>query len=167
MTRGIILALVLGAVWGFVVAVTLGISVTLAFGVDATLTSLAATVAGIFGTAAYLLSGTRFQGRWPFFIGMAAYALPLCLLTYFAPMGLSLATDTILSLIILLSLSAITIGCIAIAFHKRDWRDLNRYRYEEVLGRALKGLGFVFFTAIVLLILMSSCSRISTLAALS
>jgi len=98
---------------------------------------------------------------------MAAYALPLCLLTYFAPMGLSLATDTILSLIILLSLSAITIGCIAIAFHKRDWRDLNRYRYEEVLGRALKGLGFVFFTAIVLLpfyaMLMTSFKKQSEL----
>ena len=152
MVRGLALAIILGAIWGAVTAVVLGVSVTLAFGVNASMTTTAALIAGIPGAVALLLARDwAGSARVQFVIAMAVYALVLCLLTGFAPLGVAFSVAPITAGLVLLTLAATTIGAIAIAFHKRDWRTLNRYRTEEVISRALKGLGFVFFTAIVLL----------------
>ncbi|MEL6103254.1 MAG: carbohydrate ABC transporter permease, partial [Pseudomonadota bacterium] len=152
MRRGIILATALGAIWGFVVSVVFGVGITLVFGTEAAMTPLAATLAGIAGAFGWLLADqirNDLTGRW--MIGGGAYVVVTLLLTFFAPLGISFGARPITGLLVLVALTGLTVGAVALAFRKRDWRTLNRYRSEEVLGRALKGLGFVFFTTIVLL----------------
>ena len=152
MRRGIILATALGAIWGFVVSVVFGVGITLVFGTEAAMTPLAATLAGIAGAFGWLLADqirNDLTGRW--MIGGGAYVVVTLLLTFFAPLGISFGARPITGLLVLVALTGLTVGAVALAFRKRDWRTLNRYRSEEVLGRALKGLGFVFFTNIVLL----------------
>ncbi|MEM8789810.1 MAG: carbohydrate ABC transporter permease [Pseudomonadota bacterium] len=151
MGRGLGLGLVLGlgAVWGFVIAVVFGVAITLVFGVAATLTGWQAALAGIAASFAWL--SLRMPARPRFAVAIAVYALVLCLLTYFAPLGFAFGDRSLGAVMVLLALGFLTVGAVAAAFHGRDWRDLNRYRFEEVLGRALKGLGFVFFGTIVLL----------------
>lgn len=146
MARGLILAVLLGAVWGFVVSVVLGVSVTLVFGMDAAMTPWAAAVAGVAGAFGWLLPGRAGAKA---AAGLGAYAVVILLLTYFAPLGVALGVRPVQGVLILAGLAVCTVGAVAVAFRGRDWRKLNRYRMEEVLGRALKGLGFVFFTAIV------------------
>ncbi len=148
MQRGLILGVSLGAVWGFVVAVVLGVSITLVFGVPATLTAMAAMVAGIVGALTFLLTGT---GRRGFLMGAVAYAFVLLALTLAAPLGFGLVERPLSAVLVLLTLAICTIGPIAISFHGRVWNTLNRYRTEEVLTRTFKGLGFIFFAAIVIL----------------
>ncbi len=152
MARGLTLASILGAIWGFVTAVVLGISITLVFGVGTEMTALAALVAGIPG-AVILLFGRDlgWSGRTAFLVAMLVYSVFICALTGLAPLGVPLGTLPVTGVLATLTLAAITVGAIAIAFHERDWRSLNRYRMEEVIGRTLKGLGFVFFGSIVLL----------------
>ncbi len=168
MARGVVLAVILGAVWGFVAAVVVGVSVTLVFGVNASMTASAALIAGIPGALA-LLFARQVTGNptAQFCIGMAVFSVVLVLLTGFAPLGLPLGEVPITSLLVLATLAATAMGAVAIAFRKKDWRALNRYRMEEVLIRALKGLGFVFFTAIILLpfyaMLMTSFKKQSEL----
>ncbi|MEL6243518.1 MAG: carbohydrate ABC transporter permease [Pseudomonadota bacterium] len=152
MRRGIILATALGAIWGFVVSVVFGVGITLVFGTEAAMTPLTATLAGIAGAFGWLLADqirNDLTGRW--MIGGGAYVVVTLLLTFFAPLGISFGARPITGLLVLVALTGLTVGAVALAFRKRDWRTLNRYRSEEVLGRALKGLGFVFFTTIVLL----------------
>ncbi|MDJ0631309.1 MAG: carbohydrate ABC transporter permease [Rhodobacter sp.] len=152
MARGLVLGVVLGAIWGFVTAVVIGVSVTLVFGVDASMTALSALIAGIPGAVALLFARDITPNAWmQFLIGMAVYAVVLVALTGLAPLGLPLGTVPVTSVLVLATLAATTIGAVALAFHKMDWKALNRYRMEEVLIHALKGLGFVFFTAIILL----------------
>ena len=168
MARGITLAMILGAIWGFITAVVVGVSATLVFGIDASLTTAGALIAGIPGALAFVIA-REFTGsfRAQFGIGMAAYAAVLLLLTDFAPLGLAFGSAPVSASLVLLTLSSITTGAIAIAFHKKDWKTLNRYRLEEVISRALKGVGFVFFSAIVLLpfyaMLMTSFKKQSEL----
>ena len=152
MTRGIILAFVLGGVWGAVNAVLIGVGITLVFGAAAEMTTIAAFFAGIAGAFVWLASDHYATGVY-LRLGLAgfAYALTICLLTCFAPLGIALADRPVAGVLVLVSLAITTVGAVAIAFRARDWTTLNRYRAEEVLIRALKGFGFVFFTAIVLL----------------
>ena len=152
MQRGIILATALGAIWGFVVSVVFGVGITLVFGTEAAMTPIASTLAGIAGAFGWLMADqirNDLTGRW--IIGGGAYVIITLLLTFFAPLGISFGARPLTALLALIALTVLTVGAVALAFHKRDWRTLNRYRSEEVLGRALKGLGFVFFTTIVLL----------------
>ncbi len=152
MTRGIILAFVLGGVWGAVNAVLIGVGITLVFGAAAEMTTFAAFFSGIAGAFVWLASDRYATGVY-LRLGLAGigYALTICLLTYFAPLGIALADRPVAGVLVLVSLAITTVGAVAIAFRARDWTTLNRYRAEEVLIRALKGFGFVFFTAIVLL----------------
>ncbi len=152
MARGITLAAVLGGIWGFIAAIVLGISVTLVFGVDTEMTATAALIAGI-PAAVSLLFGRDlgWSGRTAFLVAMLVHAVTFCLLTQLSPLGLPLGKVPVTGVVVALTLAAVTVGAIAIAFHERDWRSLNRYRMEEVIARTLKGLGFVFFGSIVLL----------------
>ncbi|MCY4315195.1 MAG: carbohydrate ABC transporter permease [Roseovarius sp.] len=152
MARGLALATVLGAIWGFVTATVAGISATLVFGVNTDMTSSAAMIAGIPAAVGHQLARDfGFGGRSSFIAAMVIFTAVLCALTGFAPLGLSLIDAPITSGATVSTLAALTIGVIAISFHGKDWRSLNRYRIEEVVGRTLKGLGFVFFGSIVLL----------------
>ncbi len=152
MVRGLALATILGAIWGFVAATIVGISATLVFGVDTELTAVSALIAGVPG-AVLLLFGRDlgWSNRTASVVSVLVYTVALCLLTQMAPLGLPLGAMPVTSILATLTLGALTIGAVAIAFHGKDWRSLNRYRMEEVIARALKGLGFVFFGGIVLL----------------
>ncbi len=152
MVRGLALATILGAIWGFVAATIVGISATLVFGVDTELTVVSALIAGVPG-AVLLLFGRDlgWSNRTASVVSVLVYTVALCLLTQMAPLGLPLGVMPVTSILASLTLGALTIGAVAIAFHGKDWRSLNRYRMEEVIARALKGLGFVFFGGIVLL----------------
>ncbi len=152
MTRGIILAFALGGVWGAINSIVIGVGITLVFGVSAEMTTLAAIVAGIVGAFAWLMSERYSDGLYVrMTLACLAYAIVISLLTFFAPLGIALGGRPIVGVLILVALAVTTVGCVAIAFRARDWKTLNRYRAEEVLIRALKGVGFVFFTTIVLL----------------
>ena len=152
MARGLALSAILGAVWGFVAAAVLGISVTLVFGTDTEMTAVAALIAGIPAAVSLLLGrDLGWSGRTAFLIAMLVHAVVLCALTQLAPLGLPLGAVPVTGTLVTLTLAAVTVGAIAIAFHQRNWRSLNRYRMEEVVIRTLKGLGFVFFGSIVLL----------------
>ncbi len=152
MVRGVVLAAILGAIWGFVTATVVGISVTLVFGVGTEMTAVAALVAGIPGAVCLLFGrDLGWSGRTAFLVAMLVYAVVLCLLTQLAPLGLPLGAVPVTGVVVTITLAALTIGAIAIAFRGKDWSSLNRYRMEEVIARTLKGLGFVFFGSIVLL----------------
>ena len=152
MVRGLALASVIGAIWGFVTATVVGISATLVFGVGTEMTAFAAMIAGIPAAVIHqILRSLGVGSLLSFIVAMLTFALALCVLTDFSPLGLSLIDAPITASTTVLTLAALTIGVIAISFHGKDWRSLNRYRVEEIVGRTLKGLGFVFFGSIVLL----------------
>ncbi len=152
MGRGLALGAVLGLVWGFVVCVVVGVCITLVFGIPASMTAPAATIAGLAGALAWLFAGDGVRSPYlRLAIGILVYILLLCLLTYFAPLGLGLGARPFTAVLALLILGLATVGAVALAFSGKDWRHLNRYRSEEVIIRGLKGFGFVFFMAIVLL----------------
>jgi len=152
MLRGVLLAIGLGAVWGAVTSIVIGVSITLALGVAASMTPMAATLAGVAGAFAWLLSDRLWKGIYSrLALALAVYALVICVLTYFSPLGIDLASRPFTGLAVLCALALATVGSVALAFRGKHWRTLNRYRCEEVLIRGFKGLGFVFFVAIVVL----------------
>ena len=61
--KALLLGVLLGALWGAVNAVVLGIAITLVFGTPATLTALSAALAGAAGAATWLLLDGRRAGR--------------------------------------------------------------------------------------------------------
>ena len=152
MTRGIALAIFLGGVWGAINAIVIGVGITLVFGTAAEMTTFAALFAGIAGAFGWLMSNRYATGLFPrLALASFVYALVICLLTFFEPLGIALTDRPVTGVSVLAALAITTVGAVAIAFRARDWTTLNRYRAEEVLIRALKGFGFVFFTTIVLL----------------
>ncbi len=151
--RGIVLAVIFGALWGYIAAIVLGVSITMVFAVPAALTGWAAAAAGIVGALAWLLldnagrSGPYDTRR--LVIAMIAYAIVLLLLTFFAPLGFALGERPVGGVLVLLVMSIVTVLAVAACFDDAPWRELRRYKFETVVLRGLKGFGFVFFTVIV------------------
>ncbi|MHA1548005.1 MAG: carbohydrate ABC transporter permease [Alphaproteobacteria bacterium] len=151
--RGILLAIVFGAVWGYLGAIILGVSVTLVFNTPAELTGWAAAGAGVTSGLAWLFLDNNGQTA-PYDrrrLGGAAlaYAIVFLLLTFFSPLGFAVAERPIGALLILITLGLVTAAAVAACFGDAPWRALRRYKLETVILRGLKGFGFVFFTVIV------------------
>lgn len=170
MARGLFLGLLTGGVWGLVCAVVGGLGLTLAFGLPAQLSGLASAAAGTGMAWLWLASAGRIQSAPARAAAcIAAGSVIHCLLTYFEPLGLSVASDPLTAVPALVALNGAILLAVFAAFRDRDWKVLNRYRLEEVVLRNLKGLGFVFFASVVLLpfyaMLMTSFKKQSELLA--
>ena len=171
--RGFALGAGLGLVWGFVNAVVLGVAITLVFGAPATLTGLAAALAGVAGAAAWMLLDDQGKAapydRRRLATAMVTFAIVFALATFFSPLGFEFADRPVGAILVLLGLSAVTVIAVAGSFGDRVWRMLRRYKFELVVMRSLKGLGFVFFSVIVIFpfyaMLMTSFKKQSELLA--
>lgn len=148
--RWIVVSL-LGLVWGLVVTVLGAFAAPLVLGVQTALTAFPGAIAG-WGAAIVWLAA---PAHWPrgvnLLAGTIAFGLLLCLLTAFAPLGMALGAYPLWAPVLLVVLGVATTGAVAAAIGDAAQAALNRYRLEQILIRALKGLGFVFFTVIVVL----------------
>lgn len=119
----------------------------------AALTGIASALAGAVGAVVWLLADrggkASFRDRTRFGIGVAAYAVTLSLATFFAPLGFSFGDRPVGAVLVLLALGGLTTYAVAACFAEAAWRDLKRYKLEQVLIRGLRGIGIVFFAAIV------------------
>ncbi|MEO1746467.1 MAG: carbohydrate ABC transporter permease, partial [Pseudomonadota bacterium] len=152
MTKGLVIGTGLGLIWGFVISVLVGISLTLVFGVQASMTAWQAGLAGGAAALTWLFAGQGGdQSPRRYAIAALVFAVVLLALTFVAPLGISPDNRPLAAVFALVLMAGLTVLAIGIPFTGKDWRTLNRYRAEEVVTRALKAFGLVFFSVIVIL----------------
>ena len=154
---GFIAAVLLGAFWGIVWMVVIGLVFTL-FSGDASAPQLTyAALSGGVGAAIYVLSPLRTRDR-PKARGAAVQAsmivaiFAVLMLTTFAhPFGLSLADTTGLQLLALAGFLVAMWWSIVAALHDQTCGHVGRYHLEVIFLRFMKGLGLTLFTIVVAL----------------
>ena len=145
-----LLALPIGAIWGAVWMIVIGVLLMLVSGAIAVPPVGSAALVGL---AAGLLALSRFDRVVPSraMFGVLVVAILLLLVTLARPFGPSLATGTTYQIAALLLFAAlVTLSCHA-CLAGYDGSSVSRYRLEVLLIRVLKGLAFVVFTAMVVL----------------
>ncbi len=148
---GFILGTLSGALWGIIAITLAGISLTLITGLPATPIVMAGLLAGAANAAIIMMRAKKRRGNALYLIAFAVSFLVMMLMSFAAPFSLSL------SVVPFVQASAIVLVCLAITLGNRaaigdiDGGFLRRYTIEVLLVRVLKGLGFVFFTIIVVL----------------
>ncbi|VAW20404.1 Inner membrane ABC transporter permease protein YcjP [hydrothermal vent metagenome] len=148
---GFILGTLSGALWGLIAIAIAGISLTLITGLPATPLVMAGLLAGAANGAIILLRPKKMRNTALYLTAFAASFLVMMLASFAAPFSLSL------SVVPVIQAAAIALVCLAITLGNRaaigdiDGGSLRRYTIEVLLVRVLKGLGFVFFTIIVVL----------------
>ncbi len=148
---GFILGTLSGALWGSIAITIAGISLTLITGLPATPQVLSGLLAGAAGAATVMsrVKKNRTNGLY-----LAAFGLTLIVMmlaSFAAPFSLALSQAA--------TAQAIAVGlvCVAITFANRvaigdiEPGMIRRYTVEVIIVRVFKGLGFVFFTIIVVL----------------
>lgn len=148
---GLLLALMSGLIWGVIAIVITGISLTLITGLAATPIMSAGALAGAVNAA--IIVARRPKNRTPglYLVAFAAVVIVMMLVSFGMPFSLSFSQNA--------AIQAFGVGLIAIAitFANRmcliDAHSgmLKRYSFDLVIVRVLKGLGFVFFSVIVIL----------------
>ncbi len=149
--NGFILGVLSGALWGLIATTLAGISITLVTGLAATPVLAAGLLAGT-ASAGTVLMRPRVQRTQPAYISAFFVTIVVFLLTSFAePFSQSLAVAPLQQAIaILVVCGAITLAN-ATCLHDVEAGMIKRYAVEVLLTRVFKGLGFVFFTVIVVL----------------
>ena len=127
------------------VLMSLGPSAPMVFNVPAALTGWQAALAGVAGGLAWLFLDNRGQtgpyDRRRLATAIVIYAIVLLLLTFFAPLGFTLADRPVGAILVLVGLGWSTVAAVAGCFADAPWRALRRYKLEEVILRGLKGFG--------------------------
>ncbi|MCC9624447.1 carbohydrate ABC transporter permease [Thalassospira sp. MA62] len=148
---GLLLGLISGLIWGVIAIAITGISLTLITGLSATPIISAGAIAG--AVNAGIILSRRPKDRTPglFIVAFVAVVIAMMIVSFGAPFSLSFSQSPLIQ--------AVGIGIIAFAVtfaNRMCLRDahagmLKRYSFDLVIVRVLKGLGFVFFSVIVIL----------------
>lgn len=149
--NGFVLGVLSGALWGLIATTLAGISITLVTGLAAAPVLIAGLLAGL-ASAGAILARPRIQRTQPAYISAFIVTTVVFLLASFAePFSQSLAVAPLQQAIaIIVVCGAITLAN-ATCLHDVESGVIKRYAVEVLLARVLKGLGFVFFTVIVVL----------------
>lgn len=148
---GFILGMLSGALWGTIAVVLAGITLTLVTGLPATPVVLTGLLAGAVN-AGIVMSRPKGQRSAALYLAAFAAAVITLLLASFAqPFSLPIAVAPAAQAF------AIALICAAMTFANKTCLDdigtgsIGRYMTEVLFVRVLKGLGFIFFTVIVVL----------------
>ena len=154
---GFIAAILLGAFWGAIWMVVIGLIYTLFAGEASAPQVLVAALAGAVGAAIYVLAPVKTRDR-PKARGtglkavLAVVVLAILLaVTFGEPFGLSMLYNTLYQIVALAAFVAAVGWSIVAALHDQPAGNIGRYHLEVVFLRFMKGLGLTLFTIVVAL----------------
>ena len=154
---GFIAAILLGAFWGAIWMVVIGLIYTLFAGEASAPQVLVAALAGAVGAAIYVLAPVKTRDR-PKSRGtglkavLAVVVLAILLaVTFGEPFGLSMLYNTLYQIVALAAFVAAVGWSIVAALHDQPAGNIGRYHLEVVFLRFMKGLGLTLFTIVVAL----------------
>ena len=149
--NGFFAAVLTGAVWGFVWMVVIAVVFMLVSGAITTPPVIDATVAGALAGGIHSLL-VQIRSRITRDLAVfSSFILALIGTTAGRPLGLPLTTELVYQLIAFVILIALVGLSISRCLQQMAGSNLTRYQLEVILIRNLKGVGFVFFSVIVLL----------------
>ena len=148
---GLLLALISGLIWGVIAIVITGISLTLITGLAATPIISAGALAGAVNAAIIISRAPKNRTPGLYLVAFAAVVIAMMLVSFGMPFSLSFSQNS--------ATQAFGVGLIALAItfaNRMCLMDahsgmLKRYSFDLVIVRVFKGLGFVFFSVIVIL----------------
>ncbi|WP_404401454.1 carbohydrate ABC transporter permease [Pelagibacterium halotolerans] len=148
---GFVLALLVGALWGVIAVVTSGIAITLMTGLAATPVVLAGAIAGAASAGVIVTRDPDLRTQAVSLGAFLAAVVGLLATSFAAPFSQTLGVAPVIQAVaIALVCGAVTLGNLA-CLSGIEAGNLNRYRIEVLLARVFKGVGFVFFTVMVVL----------------
>ncbi len=148
---GFVLGTLSGALWGTIAITIAGISLTLITGLPATPQVLSGLLAGAAGAATVLSRAKKTRTNALYLAAFGVSLVVMMLASFAAPFSLALSEASLTQAV------AVALVCLGITFANRvaigdiDAGMIRRYTVEVLLVRVFKGLGFVFFTIIVVL----------------
>ncbi|NIZ01656.1 carbohydrate ABC transporter permease [Thalassospira lucentensis] len=148
---GLLLGLISGLIWGVIAIVITGISLTLITGLAATPIISAGALGGAVNAAIIISRPPKKRTPGLYLVAFAAVVIAMMLVSFGMPFSLSFSQSS--------AIQAFGVGLIAMAItfaNRMCLIDahagmLKRYSFDLVIVRVLKGLGFVFFSVIVIL----------------
>lgn len=148
---GLLLGLISGLIWGVIAIVITGISLTLITGLAATPIISAGALGGAVNAAIIISRPPKKRTPGLYLVAFAAVVIAMMLMSFGMPFSLSFSQSS--------AIQAFGVGLIAMAItfaNRMCLIDahagmLKRYSFDLVIVRVLKGLGFVFFSVIVIL----------------
>ena len=148
---GLLLGLISGLIWGVIAIVITGISLTLITGLAATPIISAGALGGAVNAAIIMSRPPKKRTPGLYLVAFAAVVIAMMLVSFGMPFSLSFSQSS--------AIQAFGVGLIAMAItfaNRMCLIDahagmLKRYSFDLVIVRVLKGLGFVFFSVIVIL----------------
>ena len=146
-----LLAPLVGALWGFVWMIVVGVLLMLVSGAIAAPPVGAGTLAGAVAGAVLIAFPPSARNAKIVAIAALAVALVLLLLTFAAPFGLPLDAVPIHQAVALAALAGVVAYSTHRCFRGYAAGSASRYRLEVLLIRVLWGLAFVVFTVMVAL----------------
>lgn len=144
-------AAVIGAIWGAVWMVLVGITLMLVSGVVALPQVGIALIIGAFTAVAYTLVSEGQRTLRTRFLFLAAIVVALMAATLMRPFGISLSEAAIYQIAALVMFGFLTFRSIERCLAGYQWGSVKRYQFEVLVVRLMKGLAFVFFTVLVVL----------------
>lgn len=150
-SNGFILGVLSGALWGTIAVVLAGITLTLVTGLAATPVVLTGLLAGAVNAGVVMSRPKGQRSAALYLASFAAAVITLLLASYAQPFSLPISAAPAAQAFAIALISA------ALTFANKTCLDdinsggLSRYMTEVWFVRVLKGLGFVFFTVIVVL----------------
>ena len=148
---GFILGILSGALWGTIATGIAGISLTLVTGLPATPVISAGALAGAASAAVIMFRDRGMRTSALYLAAFVTGIVVLLLASFMMPFSLPFsAAPAIQALAVALIGAALTFGNKAV-LHDIASGSLRRYTIEVMIVRVLKGLGFIFFTIIVVL----------------
>ena len=150
-STGFILGILSGALWGAIATGIAGISLTLITGLPATPVVAAGALAGAVNAAIVMVRPTALRSSALYLGAFVGGTLALLLAAFMMPFSLPLTVAPFIqSFAVALIGAALTFANKAV-LHDLSSGALKRYTIEVLFVRVLKGLGFIFFTIIVVL----------------
>ena len=148
---GLLLGLISGLIWGVIAIVITGISLTLITGLAATPIISAGALGGAVNAEIIISRPPKKRTPGLYLVAFAAVVIAMMLVSFGMPFSLSFSQSS--------AIQAFGVGLIAMAItfaNRMCLIDahagmLKRYSFDLVIVRVLKGLGFVFFSVIVIL----------------
>ena len=146
---GYVTALILGLLWGAVVAICIAIALSLMTGAAVTPGLLAAMPAGAI-IAVLLVADTPFlPQKTKFYALSAGFAVILIALRLGQPFGIPFRDNSVGQVIALIGISIGTVGPLKKMLFEIPFGDLTRHEFEAAIIKFLSGFGYVFFTLVV------------------
>ncbi|MDD9910068.1 MAG: carbohydrate ABC transporter permease [Ahrensia sp.] len=144
-------ALVIGALWGGIWMLVIGVLLMLVSGLAAAPPVAIASAVGVAMGGLTVLTKPQMRDRRAYFLAAAVSATGLLVVSAFRPFGAAFDEQLVYQLAALFIWAGLTVMSIGLCLDGYEPGGANRYRLEALLIRVLKGLAFVIFTIAVVL----------------